>query len=209
MSDASQREVARRMVGELRRRDVDVVLVGSTAIVALGLYPKSSKDADALGAPGLTLEHGRAIMRSIAHDLQLHYEEMGWGTLAVIKKDADGNDLWRMDLLVPEDGPIPERAAALIHARARKTAIGKAAIPEHVIVTKAVAYGDCLGKHDAPRARAYAQDLVELKRALRGVDEARLRELLDAYPDARKVHAIQLINDTFGTRFRPPHDPSV
>ena len=209
MSDATQREVARRMVAELEKRDAEVVLIGSTAVVALALYPKTSKDADALGAPGLTLERGRALMRSLARDLGLEYVELGWGTLAVVKKDASGDDLWRMDLLVPGDGPIPEKAAALIHARATRTSLGKAAIAEHVIVTKAVAYGDCLGKHDAKRARDYAEDLAALRRALRSVDEARMRELLDAYPDARRGPAIDLINETFGTRFKPPADPSV
>lgn len=209
MSDATQREVARSMVAELKKRDADVVLVGSTAIVALGLYPKTSKDADALGAPGLTLDEARRLMKEIAHDQQLEYAELGWGTLAVIKRADDGNDLWRMDLLVPEEGPIPKKAAALIHARAVKTDLGMSAIPEHVIVTKAVAYGDCLGKQDAKRARDYAQDLAELRGALRDVNEARMKELVDAYPDARRGPAIELINETFGTRFRAPPDPSV
>ena len=209
MSDATQREVARRMVDELKKRDAEVVLVGSTAVVALALYPKTSKDADALGAPGLTLERARGLMRSIAEDLGLEYVELGWGTLAVVKKDPSGEDLWRMDLLVPGAGPIPERAAALIHARAARTSLGRAAIAEHVVVTKAVAYGDCLGKQDARRARDYAEDLTSLRQALRSVDEARMKELLDAYPDARRGPAIDLINETFGPRFRPPRDPSV
>ncbi len=209
MSDATQREVARRMVSELKKRSADVVLVGSTAVVALGLYPKTSKDADALGAPGLTLDGARRLMRGIARDLQLEYAELGWGTIAVIKKDREGQDLWRMDLLVPEEGPIPKRAAALIHARATKTDIGMSAIAEHIIVTKAVAYGDCLGKQDAKRARDYAQDLAELRRALRAVDETRIKELLDTYPDARRGPAIDFINETFGTRFRAPDDPSI
>lgn len=209
MSDATQREVARRMVGELKKRSADVVLVGSTAVVALGLYPKTSKDADAVGAPGLTLAEARRLMHEIAHDLRLEYAELGWGTLAVIRKDENGHDLWRMDLLVPEEGPIPKKAAALIHARATKTDLGMSAIAEHVIVTKAVAYGDCLGKQDAKRARDYAQDLAELRGALRAVNEARIKELLEAYPDARRGPAVVLINETFGTRFRAPHDPSV
>lgn len=209
MSDATQREVARRMVAEFKKRNADVVLVGSTAVVALGLYPKTSKDADALGAPGLKLDEARALMQSIARDQQLEYAELGWGTLAVLKKAENGDDLWRMDLLVPEEGPIPKKAAALIHARATKTDMGMSAIAEHVIVTKAVAYGDCLGKQDAKRARDYAQDLAELRRALRDVDEVRIKELLEAYPDARRGPAIELINETFGTRFRAPRDPSV
>ena len=209
MSDATQREVARRMVAELKKRNADVVLIGSTAVVALGLYPKSSKDADALGAPGLTLDQGRVLMKAIARDLELDYVELGWGTLAVLKNDGKGETLWRMDLLVPGEGPIPRKAAALIHARAKVTDIGRAAVPEHVIVTKAVAHGDCRGKQDEARAREYAQDLVDLRRALRGVNEAWIKELLDAYPDARRGPAIERINETFGTRFRPPDDPSV
>jgi hypothetical protein len=209
MSDATQREVARRMVAELKKRSANVVLVGSTAVVALGLYPKSSKDADALGAPGLTLNEGRALMQDIARELNLEYAELGWGTLAVFKAHGQGEALWRMDLLVPEEGPIPEKAAALIHARARRTDIGMSAIPEHIIVTKAVAHGDCLAKQDVERARDYEQDLVELRGALRAIDEARVVELLDAYPDARRAPAIGLINETFGTRFQPPDDPSV
>lgn len=209
MSDATQREVARRMVSELKKRNADVVLIGSTAVVALGLYPKTSKDADALGAPGLTLDQGRRLMKAIAADLGLEYAELGWGTLAVLKRDDEGNDLWRMDLLVPGEGPVPTEAAALIHARATRTDLGMSAIAEHVIVTKAVAHGDCIGKNDAKRARDYAQDLADLRAALRRVDEVRMRELLDAYPDARRGPAVDLINETFGTRFSRSDDPSV
>lgn len=167
MSDATQREVARRMVAELKKRNADVVLVGSTAVVALGLYPKTSKDADALGAPGLKLDEARALMKSIARDQRLEYAELGWGTFAVLPA------------------------------------------PEHIVVTKAVAYGDCLGKQDAKRARDYAQDLAELRRALGKIKEAWIEELLRAYPDARRGPAIEIINETFGTRFRPPDDPSI
>ena len=209
MEDALQRDVAARMVKALQARGADVVLVGSTAVVALGLYPKTTKDADALAPPTLTLEEGRRVMRAVAEEMDLRFHEAGWGTLSCLKLDAQGEELWRMDLLVPEDGPIPPFAAALVHAHARPTPVGRAAIPEHVLVMKAVAIGDCVGKGDLARAEQYESDLLELRRALRSLDEPKVAGLLRAYPDARSGPAARAINEVFGTRFPEPFDPNL
>lgn len=65
MDEATQREIAALLVKELSREGLDAVLVGSSAVVALDLFPRSSKDADALGPAGLSLDEGRRIMRAI------------------------------------------------------------------------------------------------------------------------------------------------
>ena len=209
MDEALQREVAARMVRELDARGAAVVLVGSTAVVALGLYPKTTKDADALGPPELTLAEGRRIMRALADDMGLRFHEAGWGTLSCLKMDERGEESWRMDLIVPQEGPIPPRAAALIHVHARPTPLGRVALPEHVLVMKAVARGDCIGKGDALRADQYESDLLDLRRALRRLDEEKVATLLAAYPDSRAGPAARAINEVFGTRFPEPFDPNV
>lgn len=180
MNDATQRAVARRMTLEFEEHHCPVVLIGSTA-----------------------------VMRTLAKSHALEYHELGWSALALVRRGEDGHTQWRIDLLVPEQGMIPPAAARLIHAHAQQTEIGRAAVPEHLVVMKAVAMGDCIGKGEMGRAEDYESDLIELRRSLPSIDESLIKNLLLAYPEARRGPAIRAINDTFGTGFTEPGDPSL
>ena len=209
MDDALQREVAARMVKEFAERGTEVVLVGSTAIVALGLYPKTSKDVDAPAPGRLGLDAARKLASRMAQDLGLVLEERGWGTLSLVNKVGE-RVAWRVDLLVPESGPIPLAAARLVRRRATRTEIGLAAIAEHILVMKAVAFGDMLGKGLEEEALKYEGDVEELRQTLpTDFDIKAVRELLGAFPAARAVRATQLINEKFGTSIREPPSPDV
>lgn len=207
MDDALHAEVARRMNDEAARRGLEIVFVGSTAAILQRLLRKTSKDVDGLAPPGLSLDEGRAFMRALATDLALDYGERGWGVLTVRRANPDGSSAWEFDLLVPEKGPIPPKAAALIRRDAVRTPAGLAASPEHVLATKAVAYGDSLGKGDATAATIYEGDLLDLRDHLRKEpDWTNVQELLDAYPDARARHAIRILDEVFGVELRAPRE---
>jgi len=209
MDEATQREIASLLVNELSREGLEAVLVGSSAVVALDLFPRSSKDADALGPAGLSLDEGRRVMRAIGERFQIAPTEVGEGTISLIQRNEQGEMVWRMDLIVPGDGLIPSAAATLVHKHAKKTPIGKAAIPEHVLAMKAIAYGDCVGKGNADRAAEYKQDVETLRGIPTRLDLRLTEELLKGFPDARRYAAVRLVNATFGTKFRESPDPSV
>lgn len=207
MDDLLQRDVAKLMVTEFEERKIEVVLVGSTAIVALKLFPKTSRDADALAPATLSLDDARDVMKEIGQKLQLRLEERGWGTLSLVKYDDGGKERWRMDLLVPDGGPIPIEAALLIQKHAVKTDIGRCAIPEHILVTKAVAWGDSHGKNDPQRAAEYESDIMELRNRLKtSVNWKLAHELLNAYQSARANAAAELLNEKFGASLRLQKD---
>lgn len=209
MDEAQQREIASRLVDELAIEGVNAVLVGSSAVVALHLFRRSSKDADALAPPELSLDEARRVMQAIASRFSLPVTETGDRTLSIIKRDEAGIILWRMDLLVSGDGLIPTRAAALIHEHAKQTDIGRAAIPEHVLVMKAIAYGDSTGKGRPERTRDYQSDVETLRNLPQKLDMKLVEELLRAFPDARRDAAVRLINRVFGTGFRESVDPNI
>lgn len=209
MNEATQREIASLLLKELSGEGLEAVLVGSSAVVALDLFPRSSKDADALAPPGVSLDEGRRTMRAIGERFHIEPTEVGEGTISLIQRGEAGEIVWRMDLIVPGDGLIPSAAATLIHKRAKKTVIGRAAIAEHLLAMKAIAYGDCVGKGIHDRAAEYKRD-VEALRAIPARLDLRLTEgLLSAFPDVRRDAAVRLINETFGTKFRESPDPSV
>lgn len=209
MDEALQREVARRMGSEFARRGIDVVFVGSTAVVLQRIAPKTSKDVDTLAPVTLKLDDARVLMQRIAADGKLEMDERGWGVLVVAKKNEAGQTLWECDLIVPEGELVPPAAARLIRASAVKTEAGLAATPGHVVAMKAIAYGDCIGQQRPERARAYQQDLEELRKRLRAVDWPAVQRLLDAFPDARAAPAVRLLREIFGAPLREPDSYDV
>ena len=118
-----------------RARGVEVILVGSTAVIAQALFPKTSKDADALAPDTMDLDAARPFTADIANEFGATVAEAGWGVLSILPPPGTAD--WRMDLIVPGEGPIPSEAAHLIRTRAVETPIGWAACPEHVLVMKA------------------------------------------------------------------------
>lgn len=209
MDEATQREIASLLVKELSREGVEAVLVGSSAVVALDLFPRSSKDADALAPAGLSLDEGRRVMRAIGERFRIEPTEVGEGTISLIQRGDAGEMVWRMDLIVPGDGLIPTAAATLIHKNAKKTDIGRAAIAEHVLTMKAIAYGDCVGKGNNDRAADYKRDVEALRAMPVRLDLHLAEELLKTFPDARRDAAARLINEAFGTKFRESPDPGI
>lgn len=212
LDDADQRSLAKRIHPILEQHGLSVVFVGSTAIVGLGLFPRTSKDADALAAPELPMSAARRILGEIAEENDLSTQERGWGTVSLVKLDRDGEEAWTVDLLVPEGGIIPAAAAAIIHEHAIETDIGPTAIPEHVLATKAVAYGDCLGKGDMDAAAKYESDLLQLEKTLgEDIDWHAVKELLATFPSGRRVEAARKIHEVLGQDlgFREDPDPSV
>jgi hypothetical protein len=119
-----------------QNKDLEIAFVGSTAIVGMELFPRTSRDTDAHGAPHLTVAEARTIPNEIADGEGLVVQEKGWGTIAVANLDEDGDPRWAVDLLVSERGPIPTEAARRIHKLAQETDIGPTAIPEHILVTR-------------------------------------------------------------------------
>lgn len=202
--DAStQREVADRAVEALDRRDVPVVLIGSTAIVAQDLYPKTSKDVDLLPPADLDLSKTRAILDDVGHDLDADVSETGWGTVSLVETTTDEDaEPWKVDLVVPgpgaADGVIPPDAANRIRSRAEDTDIAPAAIPEHILAMKAVAYGDCIGKGQRGEALTYRGDVMELRERLDDVDRDEVQALLERFPEARAGPARGVIEEVFG-----------
>lgn len=59
LDDADQRSLAQRMRPILSKKGIEIVFVGSTAIVGLDLFQRTSKDADALATPDLTVQEAR------------------------------------------------------------------------------------------------------------------------------------------------------
>ncbi len=199
LDDADQRQLAKRMHPILTEKGIETVFVGSTAIVGLDLFPRTSDDADALGPPDLTVQEARQTLAEIAEDEDLVVVEKGWGTIAVAKLDEDEEPLWSVDLLVPEDGPIPKEAAQRIHEEAEDTDIGPTAIPEHVLATKAVAYGDCLRDGEQEKAQRYESDLLQLDQELgEDIDWDEIEELLSAFSTPRARDAAAKILEVYG-----------
>lgn len=207
MDEATQREIASLLVKDLSREGLEAVLVGPSAVVALDLFPRSSKDADALAPAGFPLDEGRRVMRAIGERFRILPTEMGEGTISLLQRGEAGEISWRMDLIVPGDGLIPNAAATLIHERAKRTDIGRAAVAEHVLAMKAIAYGDCVGKGN-DRAAEYKRDVDALRAIPARLDLRVTEALLATFPDARRDAAVRLINETFGTKFRESRDPS-
>lgn len=208
MDDEEQRALGRRLLEELAAEGVEAVLVGSTAVVALRLFPRTSKDADALAPPSLTLDQARDVMRRVGSRHALTPTEAGENTLSLVAGDPAA-PAWRMDLIVPAGGLIPERAARLIHRMAVETDVGRAAIPEHILVMKAVAYGDCVGKGRPRRALEYESDVARLRDIDHAWREDLVRELLETFPDARRGPAARLIRRTFRWSMPEPFDPNI
>lgn len=207
LDDAAQRQLATRMGRIFAAKDIAVVFVGSTAVVGLRLYPRTSKDTDALAAPDVTLETARRAMREIAAEEKLTFQEKGWGTLAVVKHRPDGTIAWEVDLLVPEGEMVPPAAARRIHDLAVGTDIGRTAIPEHLLAMKAVAYGDCTGKDELAKAEKYESDLLEFRKV---ADEQfawdETRRLLSHFPEARRRAAAEKIREVLGRDLGFPGD---
>lgn len=212
LDDADQRELAKRIRPLLEDEGVEVVFVGSTAIVGLGLFPRTSKDADALGPPGLTTQKARKILENIAEDQDLVVQEKGWGTVALAQVNEEGEEDWSVDLLVPKGGIIPEEAASRIHHKAEETDIGPTAIPAHILAMKAVAYGDCMRKGERGRADDYENDLLQLDRTLpEDIDWEEVKQLLSGFPSTRARDAADKLHEIFGVDLgydRGP-DPSI
>lgn len=207
LDDEAQRQLATRMGRIFAVKGIEVVFVGSTAVVGLRLYPRTSKDADALAAPEVTLETARRVMRAIADAEKLVFQEKGWGTLAVVKHHLDGTIAWEVDLLVPEGEMVPPAAARRIHDRAVDTDIGRTAIREHVLAMKAVAYGDCIGKDDLANAEKYESDLLEFRKVAGArFDWNETKRLLSLFPDARRRTAAEKIHEVFGRNLGVPSD---
>lgn len=209
MDEATQREIARKLVNGLNQQGIDPVLVGSSAVIALDLFPRASKDADALAPPSTTLDEGRRVMREIGKDYKLEPTETGDQTVSLVMRDSDGLITWRMDLLVPGAGLIPVATAALVHKHAKATPIGRAAIPEHILVMKAVAWGDSIGKGRAGRVTEYEADVLRMRDLRPSLDMKLVQEILKTFPDARRDPAIRLINKRFGTTFSETFDPNI
>lgn len=207
MDEALQRQVAARMVKLFHEHGVEVVLVGSTAVLALGLAPVTSKDADMLAPALMTLEEARVVLARIGKELGVDVVERGWGTISLVSRDERKREGWRVDLLVPQDGPIPPSAARIIRREAVSTEIGLAANSDHVIVMKAVAYGDSLGKGSATDALKYEADIRRLRDEFEETPRwTHVRELLRAYPDARARLGARLIDEVWGTRLEDTFD---
>lgn len=212
LDDEAQLQLAKRMRPILAAKGVRVVFVGSTAIVALHLFARTSKDADALAHPELGVTEARRILEQIAEEEELVLQDKGWGTLALAKLDEDEETIWTVDLLVPEGGIIPEAAAVSIHAEAVETEIGPTAIAEHVLAMKAVAYGDCVRQGRRKAAQRYEADLLELKGALPGeIQWAAVDRLLRAFPTVRATDAAAKIEEVFGVDlgFAKDRDPAI
>lgn len=209
MDENTQMDIARRFVEALRDRDVDVVLVGSTAIVARGLFHKTSKDVDALSEPGLSLDEAREILEEIAEDQSGELVETGWDTLRVQEdSEPSSGEPWKADLIVPGErsgtGIIPPEAANRIRSRAEETDIAPAAISEHIVVMKAVAFGDCHSKGQNSRAQEYKGDVMEFRDRDSDLDWGEVEELLGCFPDARAGLAVELLNEIFGVGLPEP-----
>lgn len=144
-------------------------------------------------------------MERIAKRRNLKVLETGDNALSLV---AEGEET-RMDLLVPGDGLIPVAAARLIHERAVGTDVGRAAIPEHILVMKAVAHGDCVGKGRPARALEYESDVHQLRRIDHAWDEGLVRGLLACFPDSRRGPAVRLLRRAFGFDLDEPFDPNV
>lgn len=199
LDDADQRELAQRMRPIFEDKDLEIVFVGSTAIVGMDLFPRTSKDTDALGAPNLTVKNAREILEEIADEEGLVVQEKGWGTIAVANLDEDGDPTWEVDLLVPERGPIPKDAARRIHEFAEETDIGPTAIPEHILATKAIAYGDCRRDREQEKALQYENDLLQLDKELGDdIDWDEVDALLSTFPTTRARDAAEKLHEIFG-----------
>lgn len=209
MLDAeTQADLARKAVDAFGRLDVEVVLVGSTSVLAAGLVGKASKDVDVLGPPRIPPARWESILRSAASALGAKLEERGWGVRSLVGRS--GNQAWAVDVLIPETGPIPGPVASVVRKKARRTDLGLAAIPEHVMAMKAVAWGDCVGQGDEAAARVYEADLTDLGEALGSrIEWALVADLLKRYPKARADLGRSILHRTLGAQFGGEPDPDV
>lgn len=216
MDVGEQRQVAALMIEALRGQGIGAVVVGSSAIVALDLFPKASKDVDLLAARPLPLgmDKAREVMAAIAAAWGGHVVEAGWGTLRLVvpapgSPGAGPGEAWMADLIVPGAGPIPEAAAARVATRAVATEAGPAAVVEHILVMKAVAYGDRFGQGDADGADRYEADVLELAERGGDLDWDEVRAMLATFPVPGAAAAARLINRVFGTRLPAPDGPDA
>lgn len=208
LDGSEQRELAVRMRELFSEQGLPVVFVGSTAVVGLELYERSTKDADALAAYDLTIDEVRVMLKRIATDEGLDIREKGWGTVALVNLDEVGDILWEVDVITPDEGMIPSGAARRIQEHAVETAIGPTAIAEHILAMKAIAYGDCTGKGQVGAAAKYAGDLHELRRALgNDISWQEVIDLLSEFHGARRQAAAAKIGDVFGRDLDLPSDP--
>lgn len=208
LDDAQQTQLAIRISELFKSKGMIVVFVGSTAIVGLGLFERTSKDADALAPPDARWDEAMRLIERIGDEYNLEVAHRGWGTLTLINKDPDGNTIWEVDLIIPEGGLIPPDAAMRIHERAETTPIGATAIKEHVLATKAVAYGDCMGKGLPQEASKYENDLLEFRAIMTDdFDWAEAGLLLTMYNQARRALAADIIHEIFGRHLTTHDEP--
>lgn len=209
MLDAeTQADLARKAVEAFGRLGIEVVLVGTTSVLAAGLSDKASKDVDVLGPARIPPARWETVLRSVASALGAHLEERGWGVRSLVGGVSE--QTWAVDVLIPESGPIPGPVASVVRKKARRTDLGLAAIPEHVIAMKAVAWGDCVGQGDAGAARVYEADLTDLGEALGArLDWAVVADLLERFPKARADQGRLIIRRTLGADLGRGFDPDV
>lgn len=209
MDEASQREVASAVVEALAKRGIDAVLVGSTAVVALELYPKTTKDVDVVPVIQGGIDAVRQLAGEIAGELGAEVGEVGWGVVALVHRGDDGAVRWRVDLLAPDAGPFTARVVDRLAAHAVKTEVGPAACPEHVIAMKAVAWADSYGRGHARGMQRYEGDLEDIRDAVEDPDSGLIADLLSVFQDARAGPAARIVNQLFGTDLKEPAGPDV
>jgi hypothetical protein len=210
LDPATQADLARRTVDTFRRLGIEVILVGSTSALATGVLQKTSKDVDVLAPASAGKGGWDMLLAAAARAMGAALEERGWGVKSLVKRGEEGEELWAVDVLIPDVGPIPEQAARLVRKRAVKTDLGLAAIPEHVLAMKAVAWGDCLGQGDAGAALVYEADLTDLGEALgKGLDMDLVAELLKRFADARADQGRYILKRVLGAGLGRSHGRDV
>lgn len=202
--NASQEELAGFLLRLLSELNIVGILVGTTAALATGAMNTASKDADAVAVTrkNATL---RKDLRRLAKELGLTYSEQGWGVLTLqelVVRDGDFEPTvaWAVDVILPAGGMIPYGAALLISKHSQDTRWGAAAVPEHIVATKAVAAADRASEGQPLLAMKYEQHLEQMAESLG--PELRwgmVREVLLKYATHRRKPAAGLIKDIFGT----------
>lgn len=208
LDETEQRRIAARFLPELEERGIDVVFVGSTAVVGLELYPRTSADADALAAPGTGTSEARQVLEAIAEDEDdLVLVEKGKGTVSLAKRDSEGAFAWEIDVIVPALDLVPPEAAERVHAQATETEIGPTAIPEHVLAMKAIAYGDRRRDGDREGMEKYESDLLGFGDVVgEDFDWDEVEALLSRFPQPRRELAAEKLFDEYGRDLGLPSD---
>lgn len=209
MDPDDQRALAVRVLKALRARGVEALLVGSSAVVALDLMPRASKDVDVVPFIDGGLDEARQLAAGLAEDLGGEVAEVGWGVVGVVGRSPDGDTDWRVDLLAPGAGPFPVATADLLRRHAKDTEAGPAACPEHVLVMKAVGWADSYGRGHRSGMDRYGADVVGLAEVLDAVDWALVEDLLATFQDARAGPAARKIDEVFGTDLGGPAGPDA